>query len=865
MSKLPLLFFPTPQLADRTKKKWNFRNNIHKPDTTRQIQRLSPMFEQLRTAFEARKVEIQQSTAGIEPEYVLVIEIVGGVENFVNAVKRIAGFEWMGEIEVEDISPDQDFYDADSPDKTLTGRLYFVMTNQQALNELLSLWRRYQNNESFDYGLKNFYNLFTCLKSIRRWDIQDRLLETGVIQGWQEDLKHDSNRPIRFEVELWFRSNPEKRKQSLNRVTDLIRNLDGRVLTGSLYEGIAYHGMLAELPAQSIQTIINNQDVELVKCESIMFFRPVGQIIADGTLPENDLVYSDFPESSLPQGEPVIALLDGLPLANHRLLKDRLIIDDPDNFENSYNAEERVHGTAMASLIIHGDLNDREKPLKRPVYVRPIMRPNPNDYHRPRPEYVPDDVLIVDLIHRSVKRLFENDGIEKPVAPSVRVINLSIGDPSRQFFQSMSPLARLLDWLSSTYKILFIISAGNHPSPIYLNVPRAQFESLTTSQKEAVILKAIFEDIRNRKLLSPAESINNLTVGALQFDSSSYESCYNGFNPFEHSLPSPVSAFGVGYRRSIKPDIVFRGGRVLYQEDLRYSRKDHYVIKPVEPAIRSNPPGNKTAVPSRQSGNLDGVAYCCGTSNAAALMSRAASICYELLQQIVSEQLPNIDMRPYEIPLLKAMLIHGCSWENIAPHLHGVLQSDCKNKQELNAKISRWIGYGHPEIGRVLYCTEQRATVLGFGQLSDGQAHIFRLPLPPSLSSQTVLRRLTVTLAWLSPVLASNQKYRVANLWFEVNNNGLTSNRKNTDWQAVRRGTVQHEVFEGEQAEPFNDGDVIEIKVNCREDAGKIQSPIAYGLIVSLEVAEGVNIAVYNEIQTRITSVVQIQQVIGGV
>jgi hypothetical protein len=119
---------------------------------------------------------------------------------------------------------------------------------------------------------------------------------------------------------------------------------------------------------------------------------------------------------------------------------------------------------------------------------------------------------------------------------------------------------------------------------------------------------------------------------------------------------------------------------------------------------------------------------------------------------------------------------------------------------------------------------------------------------------------LTVTLAWLSPISASTQKYRTASLWFEMNNNGLAPTRRDADWRAVRRGTVQHEVFEGQKAEPFVDGDVLQIKVNCREDAGKIQSPIAYGLAVSLEVAEGLDIAVYNEIKTRIMPAIQIQQ-----
>ena len=519
----------------------------------------------------------------------------------------------------------------------------------------------------------------------------------------------------------------------------------------------------------------------------------------------------------------------------------------------------------MASLIVHGDLNDGVQPLGRLVYVRPIMKPMPNDFRTPRREYIPDDVLLVDLIHRSVKRLFEGDGTEGPIAPSVRVINLSIGDPDRQFLQSMSPVARLLDWLSFTYGVLFVISAGNQSGSIQVGISRTEFESSTPQEQETAIVNALFSDARNRKLLSPAESMNGLTVGSVQYDSSHFGAFYNSFNPFLKFLPSPVSSFGSGYRRAIKPDIVFPGGKVLYQEDLRLSRQDNYVIKPAEPSIRNTPPGNKTAIPARQSGSLEGIAYSCGTSNAAALISRSAGICYDSLQQILAEQAIDIDVRACEVPLLKAMLVHGCSWRDMGTQVGNLLRASEKNRQ-ISGLISRWMGYGVPQINRVLDCTEQRATVLGFGQLLDGEAHVFKLPLPPSLGSRPEWRRLTVTMAWLSPISAGTQKYRTAHLWVKVGGIALAKDRKEScgginGWRAVQRGTVQHEVFEGEKAEPFIEGNVIEIKVNCREDAGKIQSPIAYGLVVSLEVAEGVDIAVYNEVRTRISPAIQIQQV----
>lgn len=853
MPERPLLLFPTPQPADRTKQKPQF-GRVHKPNVTRQGQRLSPMFNQLQEAFEARRVEIQQNTAGIDPEQVLVIEIIGSVDNFANAVKRIEGLEWMGELESDEIAPDQDFYDENNPEKELNGRLYLVMTNQRALDEMLSLWRRYQAdpNMQFERGLTKFRDVFIHLKSIRRWDVQDRLLETGVIDIWHEDLEYDGDRVIPFEAELWFRGSDELRAVSANQVTNLVQQTGGRILNQSVIEGIAYHGLLAELPANAIRAIVENPTTELVKCENIMFFRPVGQMVVGDKSPEGDVEITQIEEMPLPTGDPVVALFDGVPLANHSFLAGRLIIDDPDSWEADYAASERVHGTSMASLIVHGDLNQPQPPLSRPIYVRPIMKPL-NWLDTPRPEGIPENCLAVDLIHRAVKRLFEGEQREGPAAPQIKVINLSIGDRTRQFTQSMSPIARLLDWLSVKYGVLFVVSAGNHSTTISLGVSREEFEAFEADELEAATIKALYRDARHRKLLSPAETINGISVGALHHDTSTPFTSGRGTDPFSLPLPSPVSAFGSGYRRSIKPDLLFAGGRQYYKPSIGTGHVR------LDTAIYISPPGNKVASPGSLAGELSATAYSCGTSNATALVSRAAGICYDSLQQIFSDQAAEVDASNYEVPLLKAMLVHGSSWGDIGSRISEVLRTP-ENGRQLSGLISRWIGYGLPAVDRVLDCTEQRATVLGFGQLSNGEAHVFNLPLPPSLGSRPEWRRLTITLAWLSPISASTQKYRTASLWFENKKNGLAPTRSDADWRAVRRGTVQHEVFEGRRAEPFIDGEFIEIKVNCREDAGKIQNPVAYGLVVSLEVAEDIDIPIYNEVRTRIAPSIQIRQ-----
>ena len=206
MAGLPLLLFPTPETAGRTKRR-GFPGRVHKPSHSRQGQRLSPMFRQLQTEFDARRTELQQTAAGVDPEQVLVIETIGSIENFANAVRRIEGLEWMGEVETDEITPDEDFYDKGNETRELSGRLYLVMTNQRALHEMLSLWHRYQDDQNmiFERGLTRFRDVFLCLKDIRRWGVQDRIEETGLLDVWREDLEHDGGRPIQFEVELWFR------------------------------------------------------------------------------------------------------------------------------------------------------------------------------------------------------------------------------------------------------------------------------------------------------------------------------------------------------------------------------------------------------------------------------------------------------------------------------------------------------------------------------------------------------------------------------------------------------------------------------------------------------------------------------------
>ena len=173
----------------------------------------------------------------------------------------------------------------------------------------------------------------------------------------------------------------------------------------------------------------------------------------------------------------------------------------------------------MASLIVRGDLSLNEAPINSPLYVRPILKPDPSDFRRPRREAMPFGRFPQDLLEIAVRRFKIGDPDNPATAPSIQVVNLSVGDPSRLFDGSMSPWGRMVDYLAWRYNLLFIVSAGNHAS-FRIEKSLAQWDSLTPIEREQEALLACWRDIRHRRLLSPAEAINAVTVAALHIDNS---------------------------------------------------------------------------------------------------------------------------------------------------------------------------------------------------------------------------------------------------------------------------------------------------------------------------------------------------------
>lgn len=810
-----------------------------------QADRIGPSLQRLTDAFEAGRLTAATESDGVEPEQIIVMEIAGELKDFVRAVNRIPGLEFLAEELLDKVEPDEfAVEDSEGRRRGYRRQLLLVASDRTAWAQILSLWDRFQQDEEFPYGLTKFRDLFEWLRELGPWSDQDRLERSGAMEAWREELAGLRDEPVEFEAELWLRQDADQRSAIVDGIRSDLESVGGELVAEAVYEEIGYHGVLGRVPASLLYEAAEHAEVRWLQTGWVRFFHATGQVAVIGD-EDDELNEVDEEDEAPAEGQPRIALLDGVPLGNHASLADRVVLDDPDGWEALTPVNRRVHGTGMASLILRGDLSDGGQPLKDPLYVRPILRADAPSWVAGVREELPRDRLPVDHLHAAVTRLFEGDA----VAPGVRAIVLAVGDAVQQFDRFVSPLARLLDWLSVRYDVLFIVSAGNHLRE--LEVP-SDIDLDDGEELQHEILCRIQRDASMRRLLAPAESMNAVTVGAAHDDASEAVVDDGRIEPILVSdLPNAISAVGSGARRSVKPDVLFAGGR----QTLQPASLSGNTPRRLEVASSRRPPGVKMAAAA--SGNLTAASYATGTSPATALAGHQAGRLLERLDNLRAIHGSGFPAPEFDAVLLKAALVHRADW-GAAHALIDACQEDLERGRSREA-VARLVGYGTSQ-SDALVCDDHRATAVGAGRLLEGKADAFRLPLPQSLGSQAAARRIAVTLAWLTPINPGHRHYRRAALKVEADGFAdFRGRRTDADDKLVARGTLQHEVFESSRASPFQPGNSIELVVSCREEAGNLDIAVPYALMATIEVAESVELPIYEEVRQHLAVPVQVR------
>ena len=751
--------------------------------------------------------------------------LTGRVMDFQNAVSLVPGLEFLG---AEDLEKDE--FDKNPA-------LYLMVPSERAFRNIVTLWRGWQRNGEVPPRFSQWKALLSQLRDIRPWGPQDRITP-GDLDVLVEEAKSDQQ-TVRAEVELVFRQNGEETEQEARR---RIAELDGTVVSRSRIAGAGYHALLTDLQPAAVREFVEHRSASLAGSNVVYQIRPqsIFQLV-----PSQEL--DGEPDGGAPSlaGDPIAAIFDAVPLSEHPRLAGTLSVEDPFDLDR-LAVGARKHGTAMASVVVHGDINRPwDRPLERPVYfVNMLYAPAELN----RDERFPD-LLPADMFERAIVQMREGDA---PTARHVIVINASLGDANKPFSGRMSGWARVVDYLASKYGILFIISAGNHYAPLETeNMTASQFEALSADQRARVALRASYSQARSRRILAPAEAMNAITVGALNSDEFAYP----------HALPSwrfdvwadtglctVSSGLGPGYGGAIKPDILAPGGRHLV---LLEPHGDHHRLKPLTKNAAAFGGIAVAAPPSVPSTGPNVVARSIGTSVAAALATGVAVRAHEALEAAYGDfaGLPNAQ----RAVLLKALLVHGSRWTQARDLLIEVLgPPEGKYSYRQKDNIRRYLGYGSYDPELIISCADDHATLWAVGTLDADQGKRFRVPWPATMSGKPQSHGLFATLAWFSPPRPGAVAYRSVRMKIvepgQLGAAGVTATSVQPDPKQAHKGTVVHRRWDGNRAAAIAVDGFFDVDV--QREADDLDHPTNFALVVTLEMLGAVE--VYNQVLNRV-------------
>lgn len=800
-----------------------------------QSERFGPKFDRLRDilARDPQGLSLRADPQAMAPERLLVFELRGSVDAFATAVSKVDGLEFI----------DEEVLAGDEADKESVA--YLLVPDIAALRQIESLWRRWNAGESLAKGFTAWRDVFALLRGLRPWGPRDRVEERDAVTFAQEIEGHEERELLRLEIELVFRESDHAAQQAETLIKVEVQRAGGTIVSRARIKEIGYHACLVDLPVSEVRTILDQQGVATV--ESVMHIRPQSMATK---LETGDAE----PLDGVPQidalGVPILALLDGVPVANHPLLARHLSVDDPFGLEGVTAVADRKHGTAMASLIIHGDRNRGEPPLPRKIHVLPVMMAEPG-----HDEIFRSDRLIVDVIYQAVRSMRE--GAEAS-APEVLIVNLSLGNPRQPFHRALSAWAKLLDRLAYEYGILFVVSAGNVLDAC--DVPgfatRTAFEDAAPDLRARAVLATVGGLMAQRRLFSPAETVNGVTVGACNQDdvpAAQRASARIAVEPYSNiEMANPSSALGPGYGAAVKPDILMPGSR----ERLLIQGNTGGVVR-VKPSGPSRAAGIRVAAPPRSSDEQFEF-YTNGTSAAAALASRTCHRIHDALEAAYGDAFVGLTHR-HRAVLVKALLVHTAQWPQVSADLIREVMGPADRKQHARQKdnIRRFLGYGIVDAEAATACAGDRATFWATGEITENQVMHIPIPIPRAMANKAQPHALVATTAWFTPTKPGNRRYRAVRLKLlkpdMLGSLGLEESFSNQpDHNQVNRGTLCHQRWYGEKVAAVADDLEIALRLQREPDqAGLVvDDPIPFGVAVTLTMP-GV-IEIYEQVRQRL-------------
>lgn len=428
---------------------------------------------------------------------------------------------------------------------------------------------------------------------------------------------------------------------------------------------------LSNINQEILNSILNNYDIIYAACSS------TGAIIRPNALNIPERTYGFTINNNEDTKLPIVGIIDSGVNRNTPLETIIIIANgDYDLTGTNQYVDEADHGTGIACLTALGN--------------------------NPIPGYRGDFSATCKLL--PIKILSTSRGTISPIKIAkiirqanseynVRLFTLTIGyrDYPLKDNQEFSTYSRVLDELTSELDILIIISTTNNIDDIDLD---SEYPDLFD------------EELSN--IASPAESLNNITIGAISrnFEVQGRANCITAFDDcpasfsrkfhynWEDDLVFNQSNINNKLR---KPDVLMPGGDFERYED-RGGGMDPGGLFGIE-VLSSDLRNNR-------------IFKTLGTSLSVGLAANlAAKILYNY---------PNLDMQT-----VKALIINSSS----IPSLGSLFDSFSTNMK------NRIFGYGVPDEDRILYSTEDRVTLILEDEIEIGYIKSYPIQLPKYLNN----------------------------------------------------------------------------------------------------------------------------------
>ncbi len=374
---------------------------------------------------------------------------------------------------------------------------------------------------------------------------------------------------------------------------------------------------------------------------------------------------------------PIISVIDSGIQEEHKYIAPAILQEDsicliPGESNTSDCVRHGGHGTRVTGAILYPNDIPREGTYLLPCWIRNIRVLDQNN-RMPLELYPPK--LIRSIVQENYKK--QN--------PS-KIFNHSIGCGSPCELKHMSSWAAEIDYQSYLNDILFIQSSGNIKGDIIKAYIKAGYYYPNYLHREL------------SRICDPAQSLQAITVGSIAINNYETE---DSIALGQKDEPSSFSRSGPGIWDVIKPDVVEYGGTEV-------------INKTGEPLTLTTP---EDVCPELIRKSPEGPAFSkdvVGTSFSAPKVTYIASQ--------IEKTFPNAPALLY-----RALIAQSAHWPEWA----------IASEKDKYPEILRTIGYGIPDVTRATQNNDYRITFMteNILEIGEGEAHVFRVPIPEELSS----------------------------------------------------------------------------------------------------------------------------------